>query len=296
MGFLNKLWCVTWNIGFVNKSVTDILSDESTEIQVHWVKHKYNDRFFADPFILSVNKDIIKVIVEEYFYNRKKGIITLLYVNAHNYEIEKRKVLLDCPWHQSYPFIARVDGKTFVIPEAANSGKAIAYKYNEIEECLEQYKTIINEPILDGTYLQIDNSWYLFATKLGLGKNRDLFIYKADDLFGKYTSTSQSGCVLSDLEGARPAGYVVKIRKNYYRVVQVCSKTYGEYIKVYKIINLDGSYKQIFVKDIRPKPSKFSYQFHTVNGLDGITVFDGASRTFRPFFRIKSFLQYKLGI
>ena len=78
MNILNKAFYYTWNIGFVERNVEDIIVSDDTMVDVHWVKHNYKDRFFADPFILSVNDKVIKVLVEDFPYYDKYGMISLL--------------------------------------------------------------------------------------------------------------------------------------------------------------------------------------------------------------------------
>ena len=63
MSILNKVYYHTWNIGFVEKSVEAIVSSKETSIEVHWIKHQYKNRFFADPFILSADDKYIKVLL-----------------------------------------------------------------------------------------------------------------------------------------------------------------------------------------------------------------------------------------
>lgn len=38
------------------------MTGAETEFDVKWVKHRLTDRFFADPFILSVEGGVIKVL------------------------------------------------------------------------------------------------------------------------------------------------------------------------------------------------------------------------------------------
>lgn len=42
----------SWNIGFVDTSIDDLLVGKS--IQIEWMKHSYEDRWFADPFVVNV--------------------------------------------------------------------------------------------------------------------------------------------------------------------------------------------------------------------------------------------------
>ncbi len=41
-----------YNIGFIDGDLQSVI--EGDAIKVNWMKHHYNDRWFADPFILDV--------------------------------------------------------------------------------------------------------------------------------------------------------------------------------------------------------------------------------------------------
>lgn len=295
MGIIEKLWCVMWNIGFVEKSIEQLATDGEEVVEVKWLKHGYNDRFFADPFMLSGDERVIRVLVEEYFYHTKRGVISLLEVDAKNYELRRRKVVLECSWHQSFPFIQRIGDKVYVVPEAANSGKAIAYEWDDREEVLVNPFTIVDDCLLDGTYYHSHDGWYLTATKAGEEKHSLMYLYRAKEFCGPYVPLFGGEPIVKDADAARSAGYIVEVDGELYRMVQVCSKVYGEYVKVFRIKKMDADgFEQEYVKDLRPAPATFGATFHTVNGLGSVTVVDGTSRRFRPYFKIKSALRYAL--
>ena len=69
---LKKLSLFHYNIGFFDYNPENLSQGECS---VAWLRHPYKDRFFADPFILSVDDDEIKVLVEDFEYRRWKGCI-----------------------------------------------------------------------------------------------------------------------------------------------------------------------------------------------------------------------------
>ena len=293
MSYFDKLHCIRWNIGFIEKNICDIYSSGDAFFDVKWVKHDYDYRFFADPFILSVNENVIKVLVEEFFYEKKKGVISLLNIDVKNYELIDKKILLDQPFHQSYPFILRHNGKTYVLPEASESGNLFIYDFDEQNETLCNQRVLIPEPLLDSTICQINDRWFLFCTKKGPGKNSDLYVYESDDPLGGFKPVNDGKPLVNDLETARPAGYFVNVGDDLFRVSQVCSKFYGEYVKLLKL-NSILPFDQTFIKNIKVQNSEFCRSIHTVNGFGGITVVDGTKRTFRPVFQIINAIKYYL--
>lgn len=61
-----------WNIGFIKCEPGELLEGKKKIERVQWLKHSYKDRFFADPFFLSVTEERLEVLVEEYLYKTRQ--------------------------------------------------------------------------------------------------------------------------------------------------------------------------------------------------------------------------------
>lgn len=295
MSLLEKVYYHTWNIGFVETDVESIVSSSDRQVEVHWVKHTYKDRFFADPFILSVDEKVIKVLVEDFPYYDKRGVISLLTIDRKTYTLLEKKIVLEQPFHMSYPFILRKDnGEMWVAPEASQSGNLYYYTINPETELLDNQKVLLPEPLLDSTIVENDGLWWLFCTKRGVDSNKDLFIYYAEQPEGPWTAHAMNP-VIKDPAMARPAGYVVKSGKDLYRVIQKCDHYYGEAVNVSRIVRLTkDDFEEVFVKELRAQKDEFSNNFHTMNGLDGLTVVDGIRKQFAPLRRAVFEIRNKL--
>lgn len=287
MGLINRLAYHTWNIGFVEADIKSIVASDITQVNVQWVKHPYKDRFFADPFILSVNEKEIKVLVEDFPYYDKRGLISLLTIDRNTYELVNKKVILKQPFHMSYPFIMRQEnGKVWVAPEASMSGKLYNYSINPETMMLENQHVLVSEPLLDSTIVEHENLWWLFCTKRGEDSNKNLYIYYADVPEGPW-KPHDNNPVVKNSATARPAGYFVKTGDSLYRVIQKCDQHYGEAINVTKIDKLTTTeFKETFVKELRAQKDEYSECFHTINGFEGITVVDGVKLQKSPLRRI----------
>lgn len=288
MGIFSKLYYHTWNIGFIEQKIDDVIVSTETKVHVHWVKHHYKDRFFADPFILSVDDKIINVLVEDFPYYHKKGLISLLVIDRKDYRLLERKVILKQPFHMSYPFIQRnEDGSVrWVAPEASASGHLYRYAVNPSTHMLEGQKVLMNEPLLDSTIIKHNGLFWLFCTKKGIDSNRSLYVYYSEKSEGPWTP-HKNNPVVEDAAIARPAGYVVEVKGVLYRVIQKCDKHYGEAINVSRIdVCNENEFRETHVKELRAQGGEFSGGFHTINGLDGLCVVDGVKVEFRPVHRI----------
>ena len=286
MNIIDRISYHTWNIGFVERSVEDVVTSNDTELQVHWVKHNYKDRFFADPFILSVDKKEIRVLVEDFPYYDKVGMISLLVVNRKTYELKERKVVLKQPFHMSYPFIQRKEnGEFWVAPEASISSNLHRYTMNPDTSMLENQEVLLAEPLLDSTIIEHDGKYWLFCTKRGQESNKSLFIYYSDKPEGPWTAHNRNP-VVQNAAMARPAGYMVKVDGEIYRVIQKCDHHYGEAINVSKVDVLNESeYKETFIKELNTKDQSV-WSFHTINGYGNLSVVDGVFIHFYPFRRL----------
>lgn len=287
MSIVDKAYYHSWNIGFIEADVKDIVTSGTTQVNVHWVKHSYTDRFFADPFILSVDEKEIKVLVEDFPYYDKRGLICLLTIDRKTYELLEREVVLKQPFHMSYPFIMRKEnGDIWVAPEASQSGNLYYYTINPETQQLENQRVLLPEPLLDSTLVEYEGLWWLFCTKRGVNSNKDLFIYYAEQPEGPWTAHAKNP-VVKNPAMARPAGYVVKSGNDLYRVIQKCDKYYGEAVNVTRIVRLaKDDYEEVFVKELRAQKDEYSNNFHTVNGLDNLTVVDGIKMQFAPLRRV----------
>lgn len=294
---IKKLYCFSWNIGIIEQNIKHILLSNDVQFQVHWVKHKFNDRFFADPFILSVDEKVIKVLVEDFPFYDKHGMISLLTIDRQSYKLLKKKVILKHKFHMSYPFIQRnKDGSIWVIPESSMSGKLYRYTINQNTNMLENQKELIAEPLIDSTILEHESKFWLFCTKRGGDSNKNLYIYYADTPDGPYKE-HESNPVVADFTMARPAGCFFKEGSKIIRVIQKCDKTYGEAINVSCVNTLTtNEFKETFIKEIRAQKDEYSKAFHTINGYGNICVVDGMRSYFNPFRRIWFELRNKFKI
>ena len=99
MKLLDKLKVVAWNIGFIEKSIDAVILDENNPIV--WMQHKYKDRFFADPFLLSIDDNKIIVLAEEYCFWEGKGKIVKLIIDKNSQRMIEREVLIETQYHMS---------------------------------------------------------------------------------------------------------------------------------------------------------------------------------------------------
>lgn len=280
--FIKKLSLFHYNIGFFNNETAALLH---TEIHINWVKHPYKDRLFADPFILEVTEDLIKVLVEDFPYQEWKGKISLLTIGRYDYELKSKKTLLELDTHLSFPFIYRTETDVYVIPENSASGRLNAYRYDKKTESLHFESTLVEQPVIDPVIVRQDKHYILFGTLRGGRENSDLYLWQSKDLLKGYAFITDTP-VKSDKGSGRRGGDFFFLNNELYSATQSCVHNYGEALNICKVEDLSGTkLVEKVVKTLHPD-ERYKEGLHTLNMHDGVCVVDGLTYLFRPLQKI----------
>lgn len=285
MKLLDKLKVVAWNIGFIEKSIDAVISDENNPIV--WMQHKYKDRFFADPFLLSIDENKIIILAEEYCFWEGKGKIVKLIIDKSSKRLIERELLIETQYHMSYPFLYN----GYILAEQSASNKWIQYSLDGIEKSI-----LADVGFVDGTVFNDGNHEWLFATKITHGKqeaNRKLYRYKMEN--GKPLLETEL-MLRDDYNASRPGGKFFLIGSQWYRVAQNSKQDiYGESISICKVICCNSkTYQEEIVKTLSSHSEKRYFKgMHTLNVENGIIVVDGFEMQMHPFqkviFKVRSF-------
>lgn len=267
--FLNSIQ-TAWNIGFIDFNPESILKQE--KLGIRWMKHQYKDRWFADPFILSVTEQEIVVLVEEFYYPSNRGRIARLAIDRKSLELKSSDCLLELDSHLSFPAIFRRDGEVYVYPENSRAGTCILYKYQPESLSLEQVGVLCKEPLTDAVMVQEFGENWLFGTSLPEPNGKQLGIYMADSWRGPY--------VLNDIVEfddctARGAGDIFQVGEMWVRPAQDCNGAYGKGVVLQKVEFKKGRFSFQEIRRFYPESSEWKEGMHTFNVYGNITVIDG---------------------
>lgn len=258
-----------WNIGFTNCSPEELISTKRLS-RIRWMKHPFKDRFFADPFILNVSKDIITILVEECKFEDPKGIIVELDVDRKSMRMLKRTVLLEKNTHLSYPAIIRYEDKIYVYPENGASGQLNIYKYDNAT--LKDPICILNVAVADSTIVNFDNLFYMVTSHYPNTQN-EVFLYASKSPLTLFKLDKDTP-IQKDISCSRPAGNWIIVGDNYYRPSQDCKKRYGSAIAVMKVYpNCNFKEEKLFT--LEPNSFRYNRGIHTLNFYNDICVVDG---------------------
>lgn len=285
MSVFEKFTIRTYNIGIIRKGIDNVMLNGVQKGDITWLQHSYHDRFFADPFLINSDDDFYYIICEEFFFFEEKGKITLLTVSKHTFSLISRRVIIEEPYHLSFPY-CKFKG-TYIIPEASESGKSYKYIINPSTYEVIQKEEILDDGVIDAVIFRQDNLDYLYATKHPNPLSQTL-VYKGDG-FGHFMLPGKV-VVENDIEHARAAGDIFKWKGNIYRAVQDCKGRYGRQTKIMKVVSWGESYEAddvITVNSFENPP--YDETMHTFNVYDGVIIVDGS----KDFIRFPMKLFYK---
>lgn len=273
----NKL-NICWNIGFVDFDQNLVLGE--SDLNIHWLKHDYKDRWFADPFILSITDSEIEVLVEEFYDPVGRGRISKLIVDKNTYKLRKCVPILELDTHLSFPVIFRDNGEIYIYPENSKKQQLALYRYDHERETTELVKILSQVPLTDATITTLFGESYLLSTRLPKPNGNEIGIYRADKWSGNYML--KHTVEFSD-NTARNAGEIFKIGECFIRPAQDCNGAYGRGIVFQEVFFRDGIFSFQELKRYYPASWRYNLGMHTFNVKDNIAIVDGRGYK-NPFF------------
>lgn len=275
---LKQLVRPRWQIGIVENSLEGIVNGE--ELRVQWPANPFHDRWFADPFVLSVNGNEVTLLVEDYRYKDDRGRISRIIVDMERNSIVSCKTILD-GGHYSFPAILREQGKVFFYPEQSRQGKLELFEYCPKTETCEYVETISDEPLTDA----IIYKGVVFSTRLLEPNGKTLKMFKWPSAVQEFKHETRNSALGSAALGvmkekeletrnskletfsfseciARNAGDFFECGGKVYRPAQECNRWYGNALSIQLYEN--GEFKEV-----RRIP-----RLHTLNSHQGVMVVD----------------------
>lgn len=257
-----------WTVGIVDSSLREII--DGAELKIHVIKHPYQDRWFADPFVLDVSEYQIELLVEEFYFPLCRGRIAKLTIDRKSYELLNVVTILELDTHLSFPAIIRKEGAIYIYPENSASGRLTLYSYNpQTNECTP-ISSLVDEPLTDAIIYSPENDApILFSTKVPTMQHYLLGIYKKSGNNFVFSKNYQFKDRIS-----RGAGDFFCIDNKLYRPAQEFKKWYGRGLSIQKVDMKNGEWFFTEIRRIRSNVKGFKDGIHTLNSYNNITVVD----------------------
>lgn len=274
MNIYKKFLLNTYNVGIVRKPIDDVMKNGLGKGDIVWLKHKYKDRFFADPFMIKEDDNFYYILAEEFIFWEGKGKISLLTVSKKDFALIEKKVVIEEDTHLSFPF-CEVNGTT-IIPESVQSGKTTEYYFDQEKMSVYDKKVIINEGLIDAAFYEDKEGKKWVLTSKSDKPLENMYLYQMNN--GKYVPSNEGNIISSGIEVTRSAGRLFKYKGDIYRPVQDCKERYGKYTRIMKVNLLNSnSYKAdcVAIMDGSDNPP-YNETLHTFNVYDNCIIVDGS--------------------
>ena len=235
--------------------------------------------FWADPFVIEKEQKTY-IFFEEFLYKKNKAHISVLELGKDGHCVEP-VVVLDKPYHLSYPFIFESENTLYMIPETGGNKTVELYKCTAFPLKWEFVKNLMEDLVLtDVTLLYHQEKWWLFGTVQNhpsTSTNDQLFLYYSDTFLSFDWTPHPQNPVATIISNCRPAGNIFKANSKLYRPAQNnSSKQYGYAIKINEIEVLNETeYKEREVFEVIPDKKNKLSAIHTMNFVDNLIVIDG---------------------
>lgn len=274
----NKLYTPAWEIACKQRS------ERSFDI----IKNPLHG-WAADPFIFEYNKQSY-ILAEVWTYSKAKGAIGI-------YSLEKPEqgwcIILEEPYHLSYPFIFEHNCKIYLCPECHESKTITLYESIDFPYVWKKLEPLYeNIDVVDTTLFQNNNSIYGFTYEIN---RKELLLFELISDKGFKISFLKNNPIDTNLETARMAGAILAKNNNFIRVSQDCSKIYGGSLNFIKFQIGGQRYEEKILKKLGPQDimintNKEYIGMHTYNCSEKYEVIDLKYRHFNIeefYFRIK---------
>ncbi|MFN0186060.1 MAG: hypothetical protein ACKVQR_19775 [Aquabacterium sp.] len=232
--------------------------------------------FWADPFLVRMG-DRRYVLFEELPFRTQRGHISRVEIDTAGRPVGPAQVVLAEPWHLSYPFVWQEGGRTFLLPEASETGGTTLYEAVDGGAAWRRHAVLIEGTRLaDATIVRYDGRLWMFASSTVRGGALDdaLHIYYAPSVEGPWHAHPLNP-VKVDASSSRPAGAMWVEGGVLYRVAQDCSTRYGGATVCLRVSRLTtDAFEEETVPGWGPAEHGQRDPWHTFNFSEGLTVTD----------------------
>ena len=233
----------------------------------------------ADPFLIRSDDNRLYLFHEVVYKTADRGKIAVSIFDPENNRWEYQGVVLDEPFHLSYPYVFYADGGYYMIPESKAAKSVRLYTATEFPMKWELVKPIIiNQKLVDPSIVYFNGRYYLFANR-----KKRLYLYYSSSLTGQWTLHPKSPVRRGNY--ARCGGRIFQYNSELFRPAQNLAKGYGTSMRFFKITKLSDKQfaektvgKTDFLRPFLHTWARFGmHHFDVVkfSENDYFTVFDG---------------------
>ncbi len=239
-------------------------------------------RFNADPFVIREN-DCDYCLVETLDYRKGKGMIAAFAV--HDTTVEDLGIVLEEPFHLSYPYLFRYNGRIYLCPESSANQEIRIYEAVDFPIKWKLVQIAMNQvSAVDSLIFEQGGKWWLLTNidSADAGDHAsELHVFYADQPITDQWHPHPTNPVLFDASKARNGGAIFT-QDQIYRVAQ-CGGffRYGTGVTIQHIDLLsENAYHETCVQTIYPQDLQLAGNVkipvgnHHLHGSGDRVVFD----------------------
>jgi len=194
--------------------------------------------FVADPFMIRAG-GLWHIFFEVMNKRKLRGQIGLA-VSADLRKWTYRQIVLDEPFHLSYPYVFRWRGAYYMIPETLYPGCIRLYKAGPFPDRWRNVADLVEGEFADASIVRHGGRWWIFTCGTPY-RHDSLRLFHSKDLEGPWTEHKRSPLITGNRHIARPAGRVVRYGGSLIRYAQDCLPSYGTQVHGFRITRLTTS-------------------------------------------------------
>ena len=237
----------------------------------------------ADPFPFHHDGEWY-IFVEIFYLHHSKACLGYYKLSAP----EKVYVILDEPFHLSYPNVFAWDKEIYMIPETHNAKELRLYRATKFPDCWELDTVLLRDIDLADTSLYFHDGCLMMETMEDVYGNARVYRNRLYQLDMQNRVVQEIPTGHSQYIDRRPAGNFFRVGNEVYHALQNCDRCYGEYMHIAKVSSFtneglqEKEMMQIKVADL-PIRSHLSFTCtHTLNRYKELEVVDVLYERFSP--------------
>jgi hypothetical protein len=232
------------------------------------------DSTFADPFLIE-SENRVYLFFEEIVSATARGHLSVCELRPEG--PSEFKVILQKPYHLSYPCVVEWKGEYYMIPECGEQYTLELYRASSFPYTWQFEKFLQKDiALVDTTPFFQEGFWYFFTTTIDVmtGGGLETWLFWSDSLDGDW-HYHRANPICCDVRRARSAGHLFRRNGRLIRPSQDCSIRYGYAIVLNEVLKLSPTEYQERVDEVIPpswRPDIFAT--HTLNYTPSVEVID----------------------
>ncbi len=190
--------------------------------------------FYADPFIVESNSRHWLFLEDWIDCNGRACLVCMEVLPGGGFG--EPAVILDKPYHLSYPHVFCHEGEFFMIPESADGGIVELYRATRFPfEWKPEAALMEDTRLVDTTPFHYEGSWYFFTSTVE--QPEEAYLFTSNKIDGKW-HYHPSNPISTDTRRLRGAGAIFRAGNALIRPAQDCSRGYGYQVAFNEILRL----------------------------------------------------------